>query len=301
MPITRLDQIIDALKSRPRKRLIAAYANDPHTVGAAGQAVDLGIVDATLVGDEATIRAACAREKIDPGKFAIVHEPDEAKATLRSVAMINAGEGQILMKGLVSTDKYMRAILDKERGLMDPGAILSHVSVIESPNYPKLIVCGDVAVIPEPELKEKIAIAQYLIRTARALGIERPKLAVVAASEQVLPKMQACLDAAILAKMAERGQIKGAAVDGPLGLDAAIDRESAEIKGIGGEVAGDADCLLFPNIDSGNVFYKTNTKLARAELGAMVAGARAPAILSSRGDTVKTKMYSIALAALTAS
>jgi phosphate butyryltransferase len=301
MPITRLDQMIDALKDRPRKRLIAAYANDAHTVAAAGQAVDLGIVDATLVGDETAIRAACAKEKTDPGKFAIVHEPDEASAMLKSVAMINSGEGRILMKGLVSTDKYMRAILDKERGLMDPGAILSHVSVIESPNYPKLIICGDVAVIPEPELKEKIAIAQYLIRTAHALGIERPKLAVVAASEQVLPKMQACLDAAVLAKMAERGQIKGAIVDGPLGLDAAIDRESAEIKGIGGQVAGDADCLLFPNIDAGNVFYKTNTKLARAELGAMVAGARAPAILSSRGDTAKTKMYSIALGAPTAS
>jgi phosphate butyryltransferase len=301
MPITRLDQMIDALKSRSRKRLIVACANDSHTVGAASRAVDLGIVDATLVGDETAIRAACAKEKTDPGKFAIVHEADETKATERSVAMINAGEGQILMKGLVSTDKYMRAILDKERGLMDPGAILSHVSVIENPNYPKLIVCGDVAVIPEPGLREKIAIARYLIGTAHALGIERPKLAVVAASEQVLPKMQACLDAAVLSKMADRGQIKGAIVDGPMGLDVAIDRESAEIKGIGGEVAGEVDCLLFPNIESGNVFYKTNTKLARAELGAMVTGARAPAILSSRGDTVKTKMYSIALGALTAS
>jgi phosphate butyryltransferase len=204
------------------------------------------------------------------------------------------------MKGLVSSDKYMRAILDKERGLMDPGAILSHVSVIENSRYPKLIVCADVAVIPQPDLKEKIAILQYLIRTARALGIERPKVAILAASEQVLPKMQACVDAAILAKMSERGQIQGAVVDGPLALDAAIDRESAEIKGLSGEVAGDADCLLFPNIESGNVFYKTNTKLAGAELGAIVAGARAPAILSSRGDTVKTKMYSIALGALTA-
>jgi len=300
MPITRLDQMLDLLKSRPRKRLVAACANDSHTVAAAGQAVDLGIVDATLVGDEAKIRAACAQDRIDPGKFAIVHEPDEAAAISRSVAMINAGEGQLLMKGLVSSDRYMRAILDRERGLMDPGAILSHVSVIENPRHPKLIICGDVAVIPQPDLKEKIAILQYLIRTARALGIERPKVAILAASEQVLPKMQACVDAAILAKMSERGQIQGAVVDGPLALDAAIDRESAEIKGLSGEVAGDADCLLFPNIESGNVFYKTNTKLAGAELGAIVAGARAPAILSSRGDTVKTKMYSIALGALTA-
>lgn len=301
MPITRLDQMLDLLKSLPRKRLVAAYANDSHTIGAVGQAVDLGIVNATLVGDEEKIRVACAQDGIDPGKFAIVHEPDEAAATARSVAMINAGEGQLLMKGLVSSDKYMRAILDKERGLMEPGAILSHVSVIENPRYPKLIVCADVAVIPQPDLKEKIAILRYLIRTALALGIERPKVAIIAASEQVLPKMQACVDAAILAKMSERGQIKGAIVDGPLALDAAIDRESAEIKELTGEVAGDADCLLFPNIESGNVFYKTNTKLAGAELGAMVAGARAPAILSSRGDTVKTKMYSIALGALTAS
>jgi phosphate butyryltransferase len=301
MPITRLEQMIDALKSRPRKRLIAAYANDAHTIAAVSRAVDLGIVEGTLVGDREKIAAACKEEGIDPGRLAIVHEPDEGKATALAVAMVNSGEAQILMKGLVSTDKYMRAILDKERGLMDPGAILSHVSVIENPRYHKLIVCGDVAVIPQPELKEKIAIAQYLIRTAHALGIERPKLAVVAASEQVLPKMQACVDAAILAKMAERGQLKGAIVDGPLGLDAAIDSEAAKIKGIGGEVAGDADCLLFANIEAGNVFYKTNTKLADAELAAMVAGARAPAILSSRGDSVATKTYSIALGALTAS
>jgi phosphotransacetylase len=301
MPITRLEQMIDALKTRPRKRLIAAYANDAHTIAAVSRAVELGIVEGTLVGDREKIAAACKEEGIDPGRLAIVHEPDEGKATALAVAMVNSGEGQILMKGLVSTDKYMRAILDKERGLMDQGAILSHVSVIENRRYHKLIVCGDVAVIPQPELKEKIAIAQYLIRTAHALGIERPKLAVVAASEQVLPKMQACVDAAILAKMADRGQLKGAIVDGPLGLDAAIDSEAAKIKGIGGEVAGDAYCLLFANIEAGNVFYKTNTKLADAELAAMVAGARQPAILSSRGDSVATKTYSIALGALTAS
>jgi phosphate butyryltransferase len=204
------------------------------------------------------------------------------------------------MKGLVSTDKYMRAILNKEAGLMEPNAILSHVSVIENPRYHKLIVCGDVAVIPYPELKEKIAIANYCIGVAQALGVTRPKVALVAASEQVLPKVQPTVDAAIIAKMAERGQIKGALVDGPMGLDVAIDRESAQTKGLGGEVAGDADCLVFPNIDAGNVFYKTNTKLAGCELAAMVAGAKAPCILSSRGDSVLTKLYSITLAALTA-
>ena len=183
---------------------------------------------------------------------------------------------------------------------MAPGAILSHVSVIEHARYHKLIVCGDVAVLPYPELKEKIAITNYVIGVAQALGIAKPKVALIAASEQVLPKVQATLDAAVISKMAERGQIKGAFVDGPMALDVAVDPESAATKGITGDVAGDADCLVFPNIDAGNVFYKTSSKLAGCELAAMVAGAQAPCILSSRGDSVLTKLYSITLAALTA-
>jgi phosphate butyryltransferase len=172
--------------------------------------------------------------------------------------------------------------------------------VIENPRYPKLLVCGDVAVLPYPELKEKLAILNYCVGVAQALGVARPKVALIAATEQVLPKVQSTVDAAVIAKMAERGQIKGAFVDGPMALDVAIDPESARTKGIAGDVAGDADCLVFPNIDAGNVFYKTCTKLAGCEVAAMVAGAQAPCILSSRGDSVLTKLYSITLAALTA-
>jgi len=215
--------------------------------------------------------------------------------------LINKGEGDILMKGLLSTDKYMRAILNKENGLMpNAKAVLSHVTVIETPNYHKLIVCGDVAIIPAPDLTQKIAIANYLIQTAKALQIATPKVAILAATEQMLAGMPACVDAAIISKMADRGQIKGAAIDGPLSLDVAIDKESAEVKKMQGVVAGDADCILFPNIESGNVFYKSNTKLANAELGAMVMGAKVPCVLTSRGDSAKSKMYSIALAALAA-
>ena len=300
MPISRLEQMLEAVKSKPKKRLAAAFANDAHTIEAVHDAVSRGIVDATLVGDEQIIWAQCAELGIDPAAFQIVHEPVDGKAAARAVALVRSGECQILMKGLVSTDKYMRAILNKEAGLMAPGAILSHVSIIENARYPKLIICGDVAVLPYPELKEKIAITQYCIQVAQALGIARPKVAVIAATEQVLPKIQATVDAAILAKMAERGQIKGAFVDGPMALDVAIDPESAATKGVGGPVAGDADCLVFPNIDAGNVFYKTSSKLAGCEMAAMVAGAQAPCILSSRGDSVLTKLYSIALAALTA-
>lgn len=300
MAITKLEQIFEVLKSRTKKRIVAAYANDEHTIIAVSEAIDKGIVDGVLVGNESIIRDVCRGENIDASKFRIIHEPDELKAATMAVKLINNREGDLLMKGLVSTDKYMKAILNKETGLMDPNAILTHVTVIENPLYHKLLVVGDVAIIPLPDLKMKIAILNYLINTAKALGINNPKVAIIAATEQVLAGMPACVDAAILSKMAERGQIKGAIVDGPLSLDIAIDKESADIKKIIGGVAGDADCLLFPNIETGNVFYKTNTKLAGAELGAFVAGARVPCVLSSRGDSSLTKLYSIALAALIA-
>jgi phosphotransacetylase len=300
MAITKLDQMFEVLKSKEKKRLVAAYAIDAHTIGAISGAIDLGIVDATLVGDETTIRKVCTEEGIDVNKFKIVQEADEIKAAALAVKLINDGEGNLLMKGAVTTDKYMRAILNKEKGLMNPGAILTHIAVVENSAYHKLLVCSDMAIIPAPDFKQKLTIANYLISTAKALGISKPKVAVIAATEQVSIGMQACIDGAILAKMSERGQIKGGIIDGPLALDVAIDKESAEIKKLKSEVAGDADCLLFPNIEAGNVFYKTHTKFCGGELGAFVAGARVPAILSSRGDSEKTKLYSIALAALTA-
>ncbi len=298
--IKKLDDLFGVLKAQKSKRLVAAYANDAHTISAVSQAIDKGIIEATLVGDKDTIAAVCHQENIDIKKFQIVNQPDETEAARWAVRIINEGHGDMLMKGLVSTDKYMRAILDKENGLMTPGAILSHVTVMENPVYHKLLIVGDVAIIPLPELKEKMAITNYLIRVAHALGNKLPKVAVLAATEQVMPKMPACTDAALISKMADRGQIKGALVEGPLALDVAIDKESARIKKIESPVAGDADCLVFPNIESGNVFYKANTKLARGEQGAIVVGARVPAVLSSRGDSIKTKLYSIALAAITA-
>ncbi|WP_372751808.1 bifunctional enoyl-CoA hydratase/phosphate acetyltransferase [Labilibaculum sp.] len=299
--ITALDQIIDVLKNNPRKRLVAAYANDSHTISAVYDAIQHAIIYATLVGDRAEIKKVCDEHSFDIGKFTIVHEPNEMKATEKAVELINKGEGDMIMKGLVSTDKYMKAILNKEKGLMPPKAILSHVAVMQNPNYHKLLVVSDVAVIPQPDLNQKITLSNYVINVARALGIDKPKVALIAASEQVLPKLESCVDAAIISKMADRGQIKNAYVDGPLAIDVAIDKESAEIKKLDSPVAGDADCMVFPNIEAGNVFYKVNTKMANTESGAMVVGAKCPAILSSRGDSVKTKLYSIALAALVAS
>ena len=300
--ITKLDDLLELVKTKEKKRLVAAYANDSHTIGAVSAAIDKGIVDATLVGDIDTIKKVCAEEGVDPNKFELVQEADETKAGVKAVSLIREGKGNILMKGLLSTDKYMRAILNKETGLM-PGKkndMLTHMAVFEVPAYHKLLVCSDVAVMPAPDLKQKQTILTYLINTAKSLEIAKPKVAVLAATEQVSTGMQACVDAAIISKMGDRGQIKGAIVDGPLALDVAINAESAKTKKVGGEVAGDADCLLFPNIESGNVFYKACTKFAGAELACMVVGAKVPCILTSRGDSAKTKLYSIALAALNA-
>lgn len=299
--IKSFEDIFTELKSKQKKRLVAAWAVDDHTVTAAYRAAEMGIVDVTLVGNEKMIHEVCQAEKLDPSVFRIINNEDELASIAAAVDMINAGEGDILMKGLCSTDKFMRGILNKERGLLPPKAVLSHVAVVQSPNYHKLLILGDMAVIPLPDLKQKEAIAKYLISTAHAMGIAKPKLAIIAATEQMLPGMQACVDAAIIAKEADRGQLKGCVADGPLALDVAIDAESVAVKKVVSPVAGDADCLLFPNIESANVFYKVNSKLCKGvKMGAMVAGAKAPCVLASRADSIDTKLNSIALAALSA-
>lgn len=297
MSITKLDQVIELVKSKPRKRLIAAYANDSHTIEAVNNAVDMGIVDATLVGDEQVIASVCKELNIDAAKFTIVHEPVDVKAAAKACEIINNGGGDILMKGLLPTDKYMRAILNKEKGLCPPNAVLTHVAVIENPAYHKLLVVSDCAILLAPDLKQKQMILKTLVSTAKAIGIEKPKIALIAATEQMSAGMQACVDAAIISKMADRGQLSGGEVEGPLSIDIALDKEAAEIKKMKSPVAGDADCLLFPNIESANVFYKCCTKFNKAEIGAFVAGAKVPCVLSSRGDTSLTKLYSIAIAA----
>ncbi len=299
--ITTFEQIFEQLRSKPKKRLVAAWAVDDHTINAAKLAIEAGIVEATLVGDEKLINQVCAHEKIDPSIFRIVNIDDEVKAVSTAVDIINAGEGDILMKGLCSTDKYMRGILNKERGLLPPKAVLSHVTVLSNPQYHKLLVIGDIAVIPAPDLSQKFAITNYVEKTAHSIGIAKPKVALIAATEQMMPGMQACVDAAIISKMADRGQISGCMVDGPLALDVALSAEAVAVKKLVSSVAGDADCLVFPNIESANVFYKSNTQLCiGAQQAAIVAGAKAPCVLSSRADSIETKLNSIALAALTA-
>ncbi len=301
MKIEKLAQVYDVLQQVPKQKIVAVWANDAHTIEAVSTAIDKGIVEGVLVGDVKEINKVCEKLSIPVGKFEVVPAHSDEDAANVSVRLIMDQKGDFLMKGALSTDKYMRAILNKEAGLLPPNAILSHVTVIENAFYHKLLVVGDVAIIPEPDLKQKTDIAHYLIHTARALGIQKPKVAVISPSEQVLPNVRSSVEATILAKMADRGQIPNAEVDGPLSLDAAIDKESAKLKKIESKVAGDADCLLFPNLDAGNVFYKMNTKMSQAKIAAFVAGAKIPCVLSSRGDATEDKLNSIALCAYLAS
>lgn len=297
---TKFEQIYAELKSRGnRKRMVAAWGVDTHTVAAAAKAVELCLADVTLVGDQDLIAKACAEEGVEISSFTIVHNPDELKSVAQAVQMINDGEGDFLMKGLCSTDKFLRAILNKEKGLLPPKGTLTHCTTLEIPSYHKLLFVGDVAVIPAPDFKQKQTIMEWLVKTAKAVGVQTPKVAILAATEQVLPSQPASIEAAMLSKMVERGQIKGCIADGPLALDVAIDMESVQIKGLVSPVAGDADCILFPNIESGNVFYKANSKLVPGVRQAgLLVGAKVPCVLSSRADSIDTKLNSIAIAAM---
>ena len=298
--ITKFSDVFAELKAgNVCKRMIAAWAVDEHTIEAASKAVDLGIVTATLVGDVDMIKKVCEENNIDVEKFVIVNEPNELKAVARAVQLVHDGEGDVLMKGLCSTDKFLRAILNKETGLLPPKGVLSHVGIIENPKYHKLMFLTDMAVIPQPDFRQKVKLAGYVIKVAKSFGIAKPKVAFIAASEQMLDSMPACMEAAMLAKMCDRGQIPGCIGDGPLALDVAIDQESVQIKKLVSPVAGDADCLCFPNIESANVFWKTNSKLSdNVKQAGMLVGTTAPCILASRADSADTKLNSIAQAVM---
>ncbi len=298
--LRNFEEIFAELRSRgAKKRMIAAWGVDTHTIAAAGRAIELGLADVTLVGDENMIAVACAEEGVDVSRFTVVHNPDELKSVAQAVQMIRDGEGDFLMKGLCSTDKFLRAILNKETGLLPQKGTLTHCTTLEIPGYHKLLFVGDVAVIPAPDFKQKQIIMNCLVATAKSVGVETPKVAILAATEQVLMSQPASVEAAMLAKMVDRGQIKGCIADGPLALDVAIDKESADIKGLVSPVAGDADCILFPNIESGNVFYKVNSKLVPGvKQSGILLGAKVPCVLSSRADSIETKLNSIAIAAM---
>ena len=299
--IRHLSEIVEAARKGGKKRLAVAYGQDSHTIEAVYDAYKEGLVEPTLFGEKAVIEESCRQLGIDSSIFTIVDEKSDVKCVKLAVEAVVTGQADVLMKGLVSTDKYMRGILNKEAGLFPPKGTLSHVSVIELPEYHKLLCVSDVAVLPLPDFKQKMVMIGYLRSTANLLGVEVPKIACIAPSEQLLPAVQSSTEGALLAKMGDRGQLGKVIVDGPLSLDVALYKEVAEHKKVtGSSVAGDADCLLFPNLESANVFFKAASHIGHAELAAMVMGTKVPCVLTSRGDTPLTKKYSIALACLAA-
>ncbi len=297
--LKRLAELTEAVRKQGKKKLAVAYAQDPNTIESIDMAVREGIIEAYMIGDREKIVETAREKNIDPDKFHIVHVPDETESAKEAVRMVREGECDVLTKGLVSTDKYLKAILDKEKGLLPPGRIMSHVCVVDIPAYRKLIFLADTAVIPFPTLEQKIAMLNYTIATAQKFGVEKPKAALLTATEKVNGKFQATIDASIICKMADRGQIKGAIVDGPLDMFLACDPKAVEIKGVDTPVAGDADILIFPTIEASNLFYKGIMLFAGGELAGLMQGTTHPVIVISRSESALSKYYSIAAGCLT--
>ena len=291
-------EIMEAARSGGRKRIAVAAAQEHSALEAAVDAWKHGLADPILVGDLAAMDAIAAELGLDLGPFQRIEERDVARAAAKAVSLVRSGEADALMKGIMDTSVILRAVLNKESGI-NAGRLASHVAVMEMPTYHKLFIVTDAAINIAPDIPAKLDIIANAVQASRALGVGRPKVALLAAVEKVnWEKMPCTAEAAIIAQMARRGQVKDCLVDGPLALDNAISEESVRIKKIVSEVAGDADVLVAPDIEAGNILYKSLVDLGRARCAAVVMGAQAPVVLTSRADTAETKLASIALAAL---
>ena len=291
----KLDDILTLAKSIGPKKVAVAQAEDEEILLALSQAWKEKIVEPVLVGRQEKIEELATKNQIDISKFEIQQEDNGFSASLRCCMLVNRGEADLVMKGLVGTAYFMKAILDKEKGL-GTGKLLSHVAVFEIPAYPKLLMITDAAINIAPSLTQKAQIIQNAVDVTHSLGTRLPSVACLAAVEKIYPeKMPAALDCACLSMMAKRGQIKGALVDGPFGLDNAVSEESAKTKGIHSQMPGKVDILLCPNIETGNAIYKTLIEFAQAKCAAIVVGTKAPVVLTSRADSQETKFMSIAL------
>ena len=293
------NEIIERLKKVENKKIAVAVAQDAAVLDAIWAAKTENIADAILVGDEDKISECAKSVDMDIQQFEVIHEPDDSLAAQKAVELVSNGDAQMLMKGLLETSTFLRAVLDKEKGLRT-GKVLSHVSLFEIAAQNRLLMITDAAMNIAPTLDEKKQIIENAVFIARRLGLELPKVACIAAVEVVNSNMPATIDAAALAKMNDRGQIKNCIVDGPFALDNAISVEAAKHKGVKSPIAGLADIVLVPDIESGNVFYKALSTLASFKVGAMLVGTKAPVILTSRADTPESKLNSIAITALSA-
>jgi phosphate butyryltransferase len=279
-------------------RIAAAAAQDEAVLASLAAARRLGLAESILVGDRPAIEAIAREGGIDLSATEIIHEDNKAAAAITAVGLVRDGRADLVMKGLVESAVFLRGVLRKDMGL-NRGNLVSHVGVIESPHYHKLLFLSDGAINIAPGLSEKISIIENAAGLARSLGIGQPKIALLAALEQVNPEKMPCTaDAAILTQMNRRGRLADCILDGPLALDNALSAGSARIKKIDSPVAGDADILIVPSIEAGNMLYKSLMYLGKAKSAGLILGTRAPVILTSRADSAETKQASIALAVL---
>jgi len=276
-----------------------AHPCEKTALEAAIDAAAQGLIVPILVGPEAKIREVAREGGIDIGSYRIVDAPHSHAAAARAVELVRQGEAQLLMKGSLHSDEILGAVVARETGLRT-GRRLSHVFIMDVPTYHKVLIVTDAAINIAPGLEEKVDICQNAIDLAIALGVKTPKVAILAAVETVNSKMKTTLEASALCKMADRGQITGGILDGPLAFDNAISADAAKMKGIKSEVAGDPDILLVPDLESGNMLAKQLSFLANADSAGIVLGARVPVILTSRADSVRSRIASCAVAMLAA-
>ncbi|MCX6242645.1 MAG: bifunctional enoyl-CoA hydratase/phosphate acetyltransferase [Bacteroidetes bacterium] len=294
--LRKLSDLQILAKNSGKKRLAVAVAQDEHCLEAICAVDRMGLVEATLIGNEKKIKEIAAKFNLDVSRMKIINEEVDALAVRKAVSMVREKQADILMKGNVPTAVFLRGVLDKEVGLRK-GDVLSHFALFEVPTYPKLLGLSDAAMIPAPDFKTKIALINNAVEFMNKLGYIKPKVAVLAAVEMVNEAMPATMEAALLSKMNQRGQIRNCILDGPLAYDNAVSLESAKHKGIVSDVAGDADLLIVPDIEAGNILYKAFGFSANAKLAAVVLGAAAPIVLTSRSDTEESKQASIIMAA----
>ncbi|SHJ22110.1 phosphate butyryltransferase [Clostridium amylolyticum] len=297
--VRNFDEVLGKVKEGKVKKVAVAVAQDEPVLEAIKEAKIQGFADAILVGDKNEIEAIAEKLDMDISQFEIIHEPDKKAAALKAVELVSSKKADMVMKGLIDTATFLRSVLNKEVGLRT-GKLMSHVAVFEIKGIDRLIFLTDAAFNTYPDLKAKVDIVNNSVQVAHAVGIEIPKVAPICAVEVVNPDMPSTVDASILSKMSERGQIKGCIVDGPLALDNALSEEAAKHKNVTGPVAGKADIMVLPNIESANVMYKTLTYTSPTRNGGILVGTSAPVILTSRADSFETKVNSIALAALVA-
>ena len=298
--IKSFEDVLKIAKERGPKTVAVACAQDVDVMMAVENARKEGIVDGILVGDKVAMQVIADEKGIDLGNFEVIDLPDLAEASLKAVELVSTGKAHMVMKGLVDTSIILKAVLNKEVGLRT-GNVLSHVAVFDVPAYPKLLLVTDAAMNIAPDLQAKKQIIENSLVVANGLDIDEPKVAVVCAKEKVNPKMPATVDAGELVKMNEEGTLKGCLVGGPFALDNAVSKAAAKLKKIDHPVAGDADILMCPNIESGNIAYKALTFLIDGSKSAgIIVGAKAPVVLTSRADDEATKLNSIALGTLMA-